>query len=549
MENDASSSPTRGFDFWMVYVSNLVIDMLSVLDLMAVSTALPTIVSHLNGTDFIWAGSAYTIASTAIVPLVGDLVSGFGRKPVLLAFVFIFALGSAISGAAQNMNMLIAGRAIQGFGGGGCLAVTEIVYADLVPLPERGKFQGIVVSVWAIGCAIGPPIGGAIANSGAWRWLFFLNLPLCGIAMVLTSVFLKVRAPKTSLKEKLRQMDWIGITIIVGSTVSLALAFTWGGLRFPWDSANVLAPMIIGAVGIGFFLVAERYWIKGATVPSHFFSSPTTLSGYMGTFFHGIISLAAIYYMPVYFQAVQNASAIGSGVDIFPITFTIPFSALATGISVKALKKYRPQNYIGWAITLIGFGAITRLDADSTRAQYICSQIPLGIGLGIVWVGTQFPILAPLPVSNNAHALAFFTFTRRFAQSWGIIIGGTILQNILLKELPPSYVATLPQGVQLAYAIIPDIRGLDPDLRREVQVAFANATQVIWKTMLGIAGVGILTCLPMREETLRESLDEQWGLKDKEAKGLESDSEKGLGSQDKIAEGGSTELKGAVAES
>ncbi len=121
-------------------------------------------------------------------------------------------------------------------------------------------------------------------------------------------------------------------------------------------------------------------------------------------------------YMPVYFQAVQNASAIGSGVDIFPITFTIPFSALATGISVKALKKYRPQNYIGWAITLIGFGAITRLDADSTRAQYICSQIPLGIGLGIVWVGTQFPILAPLPVSNNAHALAFFTFTRRFAQ-------------------------------------------------------------------------------------------------------------------------------------
>ncbi|KAI0681786.1 hypothetical protein C8T65DRAFT_703939, partial [Cerioporus squamosus] len=428
---------------------------------------------------------AYTIASTAIVPLVGDLVSGFSRKPVLLTFVLTFALGSAVSGAAQNMNMLIAGRAIQGFGGGRCLAVTEIVYADLVPLPERGKFQDIVVSIgadkdgaalqgmgdWLVPTAVAVP---TIANSGAWRWLFFLNLPLCGIAMMLTSVFLKVRAPKSSLKEKLRQMDWIGITIIVGSTVSLALAFTWGGLTFPWDSANVLSPMIIGAVGIAFFLIAEKYWIKGATVPRYFFTSPTTLSGYMGTFFHGIISLAAIC------------------------------------ISVKALKKYRPQNYIEWAITLIGFGVITRLDADSTRAQYICSQIPRGIGLGIVW-------------------------------SWGIIIGGTILQNILLKDLPPSYVAMLPQGVQLAYAIILDIRGLDPDLRRDVQVAFANATQVIWKTMLGIAGVGVLT------ETLRESLDEQWGLKDKDEKGLESDPEKVLGSEEKIAGGGSQEVNGAVA--
>ncbi len=231
---------------------------------------------------------------------------------------------------------------------------------------------------------------------------------------------------------------------------------------------------------------------------------------------------------------MKNASAIGSGVDIFPITFTIPFSALATGISVKAVKKYRPQNYIGWAIILIGFGVVSRLDEHSSRAQYICSQLPLGIGLGMVWVGTQFPILAPLPVSNNAHALAFFTFTRRFAQvrywsprsrsgadisrafyqSWGIIIGGTILQNILLKDLPASYVATLPQGVQIAYAVIPDIPKLAPELRADVQVAFAHATQVIWKVMLGISAVGMLTCIPMREEKLRESLDKQWGLKE-----------------------------------
>ncbi|KAI0648785.1 iron permease [Trametes meyenii] len=507
-------APKRGFNFWMVFVSNLVIDMLSVIDMMAVSTALPTIVQHLNGTDFIWAGSAYTIASTAIIPLVGDLVSGFGRKPVLLSFVLTFALGSAISGRAQSMNMLIAGRAIQGFGGGGCLAVTEIVYADLVPLPERGKFQGLIVSVWTIGCAIGPPIGGSLANSGAWRWLFFLNLPLCGIALVLSSLFLRVRAPTTSLRQKVKEMDLSGIAIIVGSTVSLSIAFTWGGLQFPWGSAHVLVPLVIGSFGILMFFVAERLWLKGRTVPSYFFTSRTTLSGYAGTFFHGIVSLAAIFYLPVYFQAVQNASALGSGVDIFPLTLTIPFAAIFTGITVKAVDRYRPQNYIGWSIMLIGLGVITMVSDSASRAMYIGCQIPLGIGLGITWIATQFPILAPLPVSNNAHALAFFTFTRRFAQSWGIVIGGTILQNVLLKELPASYVQGLNRNVEIVYAIIPTIPTLQEPLRGEVQRAFARATQLIWEIMLGITGVGFLTCLLMREEKLREALDGQWGLEE-----------------------------------
>ncbi|KAI0654636.1 major facilitator superfamily domain-containing protein [Cubamyces menziesii] len=323
MEESFSPPPgsKRGTAFWMVFASNLLVDMLSALDLTAISTALPTIVEHLHGTDFIWAGSAYTIASTAILPLIGSLVSAFGRKPVLVAFTLTFAVGSAISGAAQSMNMLIAGRTVQGLGGGGCIAITEIIYADLVPLPERGKFQGITASVWAFACAIGPPIGGALADSGAWRWLFFLNLPLCGIAVLLTTIFLRVHTPKASLSEKILQMDWTGITVMIGSTISILLAITWGGLQFPWTSAHVLAPLVIGAIGILVFFVLEMFWLKGPTVPRFFFTSRTTFSGYLGTFFHGIVSLAAVYYLPVYFQATKGASAVGSGVDLFPLCF------------------------------------------------------------------------------------------------------------------------------------------------------------------------------------------------------------------------------------
>ncbi|KAI0636118.1 iron permease [Trametes polyzona] len=514
--------PKRGFSFWMVYISNLVVDLLTALDLTAVSTALPTIVEHLNGTDFIWAGSAYTIASTAVIPLVGNLVSGFGRKPVLLSFILIFAVGSAVAGAARDMNMLIAGRG-PSVPNPFCLsliALSEIIYADMVPLPERGKFQGIVATVWALACAFGPLVGGAIANSGAWRWLFFLNLPLCGIAFPLTFVFLRVNTPEASFRDKLVQIDWPGVSLITGSTVSILLAITWGGLRFPWTSPHVLAPLIIGGVGIVVFFVAEYFWLRGPTVPRFFFTNHTTLSGFLGTFFHGMVSIVALYYLPVYFQAAKVASAIGSGVDMIIFCIAIPVFAIVGGVSVQVLNKYLPQNYIGWAFMIAGFGILSLLDEGSSRAMYLGCQVPLAVGLGIVWVSTQFPILAPLPFSNSAHALAFFTFFRCFAQSWGIVVGGTILQSKLLETLPSSFTASLPQGVQIAYAIIPTIPHLKDPLQMEVRAAFAQATRLIWRIMAGLSGAGLLTCLLMREVELRkDSLDEKWGLKPEEGEG------------------------------
>ncbi|KAI0759674.1 iron permease [Trametes elegans] len=505
----------RGASFWMVYISNLVVDMLTALDLTAVSTALPTIVSHLNGTDFIWAGSAYTIASTAVIPLVGNLVSGFGRKPVLLSFILIFAVGSAVAGAAQNMNMLIAGRAIQGFGGGGCISITEIIYADMVPLPERGKFQGIVATVWALACAFGPLVGGAIANSGAWRWLFFLNLPLCGIAFPLTLIFLRVNTPDASLREKLVQIDWSGVSLITGSTVAVLLAITWGGLKFPWTSPNVLVPLVVGGVGIVAFFIAEFFWLRGPTVPRFFFTNRTVLSGYLGTFFHGMVSIVSLYYLPVYFQATKGASAIGSGVDMIVFCVLIPFFAVLGGLSVQVLGRYRPQNYIGFALMVVGFGVLSLLDENSSREMYLGCQVPLAVGLGIVWVSTQFPILAPLPFSNSAHALAFFVFIRCFAQSWGIVIGGTILQSTLAHALPASFTAALPAGVQVAYAAIPAIPALPPPLRSAVRAAFARALQLVWRVMAGLSGAGLLSCLLMGEVEMRkDSLDEKWGLQE-----------------------------------
>ncbi|KAH7929019.1 iron permease [Leucogyrophana mollusca] len=523
---DPAPSPKRGYAFWMVFVANVVVDLLSALDLTAVATALPTIVSDLHGSDFIWATSAYSIASTAILPTVGGLVSCCGRKPVLLAFLLFFTAGSAISGAARNMNMLIAGRAIQGLGGGGCISVTEIIYADLIPLPERGKFIGITAAIWALASVAGPPIGGALAGSGAWRWLFFLNLPLCGIAAVLIVVFLNVRAPKTDFRTRIAGMDWIGLSIIITGTMIFMLALTWGGATYPWASVQVLLPLCLGTVAIIVFFYIEIFWIKNPTVPAFIITNRTTLSGYLATFFHGIASMAAIYYLPVYFQACKTASPIQSGIDSFGISFFIPIFSILAGASVEVFNVYRPQNYVGWIMMIIGFGLLSMLEADSPRAHYIGFQTITGMGLGVVWIGPEFPILAPLPFSNNAHALAFYTFVRCFAQTWGTVIGGAVLQNVLSSRLPASFIASFPDRSQLAYTIIPEIPSLSQPLKTEVQIAYAQSTAIIWRVMIGVSGVGLLTCLLMKEVKMRKDMDENWGLKERGK--LDVDSENGV---------------------
>ncbi|KAI0700472.1 iron permease [Cytidiella melzeri] len=496
----------------MVVVANLTCDFLSAFDMTAISTALPTVVQDLGGQNFIWAGSAYSLAGTAVVPLCGNLVSIFGRKYILLLCIAFFALGSALAGATKSMNMLIAARAVQGFGSGGCLAVTEIIYADLVPLPQRGIIQGITAVVWAFASAVGPLVGGALASSGAWRWLFYLNLPITAAAASLEMFFLPNNPPQAAFAQKIRRLDWLGGSIIVGGSASLTLALTWGGLRFPWDSAQVLVPLIIGVAALCVFFVVENYCVTEPIVPWTVVMNRTCASGYLGTAVHGIVSFAAIYFLPVYFQAVKGASPVRSGVDILGMAMFITPASMACGISVQLCRAYRPQNYLGWALIIAGFGILSILDVSSSKAQYICCQIVLGLGLGVVWISTQFPILAPLPFSNNAHALAFFTFVRSLAQTLGVAMGGAVLQNSLNRKLPPSFLSRLPFGVSVAYSAIPSIQSLEEPVRTQVRIAFADSMKLLWEVMIGISGLGLATVLLMKEVPMRTDVDEQWGI-------------------------------------
>ncbi|TFY60745.1 hypothetical protein EVG20_g7307 [Dentipellis fragilis] len=501
-ENKAGDGkkPSKGSAFWLTFLAVVVSIFLSALDLTAVATALPTITKRLGGgSDFVWVGSAYSLASTAVLPLSGRLADVFGRKPVMLCSIALFAVGSAIAGAAQNMNMMIAARTVQGVGGGGIINMTEIIVSDLVPLAERGVYQGVIGLTWAFAAGVGPPIGGALASS-SWRWLFFLNLPITFISFVLVLIFLRVRSPEGSMKEKLARVDWIGNGIIIAGTTVAMIGLTWAGIQKPWDSAGVLVPLILGMLLVAGFLVYEFKIPREPTIPYDILTNRTALSAYLATAVHGLTSIAIIYYLPVYFQACFGASPIRSGVDGLTMALVIAPAAMVAGIMVQTMKRYIPANVLGWS--------------DSSTGKWVGYIIVVSAGSGLIYAATIFPILAPLPVERTAASLAFFAFVRAFAQTWGITISATILQNELKKKLPGDFVSQFPSGFEIAYAAIPVISGLEEPLRSQVRAAFADSMATIWKTMIGISGLGILTLPFLKEVELHGHIDDAYGLHD-----------------------------------
>ncbi|KAJ7487870.1 major facilitator superfamily domain-containing protein [Mycena latifolia] len=474
--------------FWLCFVAIMVAVFLSALDLTAIGTALPTMADALNDTngDYIWVGSAYALSSTAFIPLSGNLADVFGRKPVMLTSIGLFAVGSALAGASQNMVCI---------GGGGIVTLTQIIAADLVPLSERGFYQGLLSMVWCLASFIGPPVGGALSSRGtkAWRWLFYLNLPLAGLAFALVVVFLSVNRPEGSIREKLALVDWVGNALVVAGTGLAIIGLTWGGVRYPWSSAEVLAPLTISLTLLAVFVVYEAKVPNRPTIPLDVVGNRTSLSGLLTTAAHGMTSI-------LFFQACFGASLIRSAVDFLPGSLiTTPFALLA-GVSIATLKKYRFVNWIGWAVAIIGYGLVSTLREDSSVGKWFSAPI--------------FPLLAPLPNTRAASALALFAFTRSFSQTWGITISSTILQNTLEKKLPAAFVARFPPGSEIAYAAIPVIRHLDAPLRKQVQAAFADSMSAIWQTMIGIAGLGLLMSFLMAEVPMNTTVDEKYTLKE-----------------------------------
>ncbi|PIL24610.1 MFS general substrate transporter [Ganoderma sinense ZZ0214-1] len=519
VDNDNDHGGGKGARFWVILCALILSLFFAVLEAYSVSPALPVIVSDLRADEFVWVASAYGIASTALLPLSGCLAEVYGRRPIMLISVALFALGGAIAGASQSMNMLIGGRVVQGAGAGGIFTLAQVILSDLVSLKERGTYNGLFGLTWAIAGCVGPIIGGAFAHHTTWRWIFYMTVISSGIVAAIMIAFLRLDKPSSvTLSEALVRLDAIGNTLIIGATCAIVLGLTWGGVVFPWTSYQVLVSICVGGAALLSFLLYEWRFCQYPAVPFYLLSNRTSLSGYaqisLAAFINltllctprfsfsslsvPVVNLSAPDYLPVYYQACKDASPTASGVDLLALFVSVGPPTIITGASIAITKRYRPQLWLAWCFILLGLGLLSSVTESTRRAASIGFQVPIGVGIGMIYAAAYFPVLAPLPPTSNAPALALFVFLRTFAQIWGATIGGAVLQNGVQGKLPPSVQATLPGLNNVVYAVVPLIPTMQQPAKDIVRRAFAESFQTVWRILIGVAGAGLIASLGMK---------------------------------------------------
>lgn len=431
--------------------------------------------------------------------------------------------------------MLIAGRVIQGAGASGIGVLVEMIICDLVPLRQRGNYLAIILGLIALGTALGPFFGGLIVNYSTWRWVFYLNLPIGGVALVLLIAFLKVRWNKdVNFATKLASIDWAGNLIFIAAICSVLTALSWAGAVYPWASYHVLVPLVVGLVGLaGFLAVQGSHFVPQPTMPLHLMSNRTSATAFMLTLLHSIVTMWTVYFLPVYFQGVLGSSPAYSGVQLLPtILVLIPFAAMG-GMTISKFGRYRPIHHAGFALITISFGLFDLLDRNTSTGAWVGYQIIGSAGAGLI-ISTLLPaVMAPLSESDTALATSTWAFLRSFGVIWGTAIPAAIFNN-RFDELATAVITDpvirgqLVNGQAYGHATAAFLNTLSASTRGQFIAVLNESLRRTWQVGIGFAALGFLLVFLEKECPLRQELETEFGLEKEEKK-------KGASEEEEIA--------------
>ncbi|CAD6569097.1 MAG: hypothetical protein ASARMPREDX12_002199 [Alectoria sarmentosa] len=504
--------------FWLVFLSMCLISFASALDSTIITTALPTITREIGGQQqYAWIANSFVVASTAVQPLVGQMSNIFGRRMPMMISVALFASGSGIAGGSNSVAMMIAGRTVQGLGSGGIFVLVDLITCDLVPLRERGKYLGLMLSTAAIGTTIGPLAGGGLAQA-SWRWVFYINLPISGVALVTMVFFLRTQHKREpSWGKALARVDYLGNLIFVASLCAILLGLILGGTAYPWSSWRIIVPLVLGILGWACFHLHQASSLcKEPSMPPRLFTNRTSVIGFLLTFNSALLLEWVVYFLPLYFQAVLGASPLISGVDILPLNvFLAPFAIIA-GILLSKFGRYRPIHWTGFAFTAIGCGLFSVLKPTSTKAAWVCFQLITAIGLGFIMTTILPSIQAALPESDAATATGTFAFVRSFGFVWGITIPSVIFKarfdKLKFRISDESVRSVLANGGAYGYASGSFIKSLSGDIRAEVLSVYTDALKAVWDAAIAFSLLSFFAVFIAKDVELRTELETEFGL-------------------------------------
>ncbi|KAL9084074.1 MAG: hypothetical protein Q9159_005428 [Coniocarpon cinnabarinum] len=425
----------------------------------------------------------------------------------------LFAIGSLVFALAQDMGTVIAGRALQGFGGGGIDVLGEVIIADITTLNERSYWLGLMGIPIAVGIVMGPIIAALFTTQVSWRWLGWLNLPVLGVSFPLIIYYLRLKAvdPETTKLSKLKRMDWVGMTVSVVGILAFILPLSWAGSLFPWSSWKTILPLVLGLLVLAGFLWYERR-PEWPLVPLRLFKSITASTTLVGAFAHGVMLAVVLQYLPFFYQSAQLQSVIGSAISILPASLVSVVSAVgAMGLVSLAGGGYTWAIRASWVILTVGTGILALLDLGSNRSERQGYPILWGIGVALLRL-LLLPIQASVEnVNDTGLATSLLLFVRFLGNLVGLAIASTTFNTTFAQNIRPIVQdlqgpLSVLKDADEAIGFVPLLRDLqqqvDPRVLTEVLRAYLEGFRTIFYVMTGIGGVGFVTSLFTKEISL-----------------------------------------------
>jgi EmrB/QacA subfamily drug resistance transporter len=424
-----------------------------------------------------------------------------GRKPVFLAAILIFLAGSMLAGLSQSMGELIGFRALQGIGAGGLMVGAQAIIADIVPPRERGRYMGLIGSVFAVASVAGPLLGGFLVDNLSWRWVFYVNMPVGALAVLIVVTRLHLHTPTVR-----HRIDVLGAALLSAGVASLTLLTTWGGNEYAWSSQTIILLGVAGVVLLGVFL----WWETRATEPivplALFRSRVFSVANAMG-FTIGMAMFGAIVFLPVFLQLVYGASPTSSGLRMLPLMFGLLAAAIASGRAISRIGRYKIFPVAGTAVLVVGMYLLSLLGVGSAPWVASVYMLVVGVGIGLVMQVLVLVVQNDARPENMGVATSTATFFRSVGGSFGVAIFGTIFASRLahqLSALPHNVTARLGSGVHLNPE---QARHLPPVVHTQFLHAFAHALHGVFLFGMGLAVVPFILAWFLKEVPLRTTLE------------------------------------------
>ncbi|WP_019972941.1 MDR family MFS transporter [Mycobacterium sp. 141] len=481
----------------LVFVAVLLGMLLAALDQTIVATALPTVVADLGGAGHqSWVVTSYLLASTIVTAVVGKVGDIFGRKAVFQAAVVFFLVGSVLCGASGSMAMLVASRALQGIGGGAIMVTATALIGEVIPLRDRGRYQGMLGAVFGVTTVIGPLLGGFFTDHLSWRWAFWINVPV-GIV-----VFFVAAGTIPALSRAGRPViDYLGIVLVGLGASGLTLATSWGGGEYPWASPVIIGLFIGSAIALAAFVRAEMRAAE-PILPMRLFASPVFAVCCVLSFIVGFAMLGALTFMPTFMQFVNGVSATESGLRTLPMVAGLLITSTGSGAIVSRTGRYKIFPVAGTAVMTIAFVLLSRMDAATPTLQQSLYLFILGIGIGMCMQVLILTVQNTAKFADLGVATSGVTFFRTIGSSFGAAIFGSLFTNFLSGRLPGALAAS---GAPAAAGASPKaLHELPAQVAAPIVDAYAGALGNVFLCAAPVALLGFVVALFLKEVPLQE---------------------------------------------